>query len=283
MGVRIALKLLVGAKYWPMKPPGILLHPIARRRFLQGMGVLGLFPFSGSASAAETIASPTAKVEPTRPEKLKIIVTGGHPGDPEYGCGGTIARYSDGGHDVLMLYLNQGDPQETRSRPASPVRKAEALRAAEILGARTAFAGQIDAHAVIDAEHTEAFHSQIAAEHPDVVFTHWPIDNHADHRAMSILVYDAWRRMGKSFALYYYEVSNGEDTVQFSPTHYVDIGKTEERKRQACFAHTSQSPERYYRVQEAVTHLRGLDCGYRQAESFIHHIQSPSGWLPGGR
>jgi len=23
--------------------------------------------------------------------KLKIVVTGGHPGDPEYGCGGTIA------------------------------------------------------------------------------------------------------------------------------------------------------------------------------------------------
>ena len=27
--------------------------------------------------------------------KLKVIVTGGHPGDPEYGCGGTIARYTD--------------------------------------------------------------------------------------------------------------------------------------------------------------------------------------------
>ena len=22
----------------------------------------------------------------------KVVVTGGHPGDPEYGCGGTIAR-----------------------------------------------------------------------------------------------------------------------------------------------------------------------------------------------
>ena len=84
---------------------------------------------------------------------------------------------------------------------AAAIRSAEAETACRLLGANPYFAGQIDAHAVIDAEHTEAFHSQIAAEHPDVVFTHWPIDNHADHRAMSILVYDAWRRMGKSFAL----------------------------------------------------------------------------------
>lgn len=120
-------------------------------------------------------------------------------------------------------------------------------------------------------------------EHPDVVLTHWPIENHADQRAMAMLVYEAWRRMGKSFALYYCEVTNGEDTVQFSPTHYVDITRTEDRKRQACFAHTSQSPKRYYSVQEAVTRLRGLDCGYGHAEAYIHHIQSPSGWLPSDR
>jgi LmbE family N-acetylglucosaminyl deacetylase len=34
--------------------------------------------------------------------KLKVMVTGGHPGDPEYGCGGTIARYADQGHDVTL-------------------------------------------------------------------------------------------------------------------------------------------------------------------------------------
>ena len=37
---------------------------------------------------------------------LKIVVTGGHPGDPECGCAGTIARYTDLGHQVSLLYLN---------------------------------------------------------------------------------------------------------------------------------------------------------------------------------
>jgi LmbE family N-acetylglucosaminyl deacetylase len=33
--------------------------------------------------------------EPPARGRLKVVVTGGHPGDPEYGCGGTVARYSD--------------------------------------------------------------------------------------------------------------------------------------------------------------------------------------------
>src|SRR5207302_11506838 len=110
--------------------------------------------------------------------------------------------------------------------------------------ARPAYAGQIDGRAVIDVPHYESFRRLIEAEQPNVVFTHWPIDNHADHRAISLLVYEAWLRMGKRFALYYYEVSSGEDTVQFSPTHYVDI-TTEPRKRLACYAHASQAPDKY--------------------------------------
>jgi len=36
--------------------------------------------------------------------KYKSLVTGGHPGDPEYGCGGTIARLTALGHEVTLLY-----------------------------------------------------------------------------------------------------------------------------------------------------------------------------------
>ena len=174
-------------------------------------------------------AEPADAAPSTDRSKLRVVVTGGHPGDPEYGCGGTIARYTDLGHEAVLLYLNRGDPAETASRPASDVRVKEAGKACGILKARPVFAGQIDAHAVVDEEHYGQFRRLLEAEKPDAVFTHWPIDNHADHRAMSMLVYDAWVRLGRKFALYYYEVSNGEDTVQFAPTHYVDISQTEPR------------------------------------------------------
>ena len=57
---------------------------------------------------------------------------------------------------------------------------------------------------------------------------------------------------------------------------------TEPRKRQACYAHASQSPERFYALQEQVTRLRGIERGCRQAEGYIRHVQSPNLGLPFG-
>jgi len=228
------------------------------------------------------LADPNAQaqvngIDATKP-KLKVIITGGHPGDPEYGCGGTAARYSDLGHEVVLLYLNKGEPPDS-SAPKG-VRAGEAAKACEILKSRPAYAGQVDGRAIVDANHYEQFRKLLESERPNVVFTHWPIDNHADHRAISLLVYEAWLRMGKSFALYYYEVSNGEDTLQFAPTHYVDITREEPRKRAACYAHASQAPDKFYALQELVTRLRGIESGHKQAEGFIRHIQSPDFALP---
>ncbi len=132
----------------------------------------------------------------------------------------------------------------------------------------------------VDAAHYEAYRKLLEAQRPDVVFTHWPIDNHADHRAISMLTYDAWLKMGKGFALYYYKVSNGEDTVHFSPSHYVNISQTEPRKRLACYAHASQSPDKFYALQELVTRMRGIESGHRRAEGYIRHVQSPDFALP---
>ena len=211
------------------------------------------------------------------PRKPKVVVTGGHPGDPEYGCGGTIARYADLGHAVVLLYLNAGVPS---GKPKDGGRVAEAGKACAILNARPIFAGQVDGEAVVDRGHNEAFRKLLGSESPDAVFTHWPLDDHADHRAMSMLLYDAWLRTGRRFALYYYEVSNGEDTVQFAPTHHVDITLSEPRKRRACFAHASQSPERFYALQERVTRFRGIERGCSHAEGFICHVRSPDFPLP---
>jgi LmbE family N-acetylglucosaminyl deacetylase len=207
--------------------------------------------------------------------KLKVIVCGGHPGDPEYGCGGTIARYSDLGHDVTLLYLNNGQRPSGSAPPPNGFRAAEAATACKILRARPLYAGQIDSRAIIDPRHYEEFRKILETERPDVLFTHWPLDNHADHRAISVLAYDAWLNLGRRFALFYYEVSNGEDTVHFSPTHYVDITETEPRKRRACYAHGSQTPNRYYALQQQVTRMRGFESGHRHAEGFIRHVQGP--------
>jgi N-acetylglucosamine malate deacetylase 1 len=225
--------------------------------------------FAGVAGAVPFAQSLATDAQPAR--KMKIIVAGGHPGDPEYGCGGTVARLTALGHEVVLLYLNDGAWETSAS-----VRIAEAKKACEILKARPVYAGQANGHAVVDGAHYEAFQKVIAAENPDAVFNQWFIDNHPDHRAIANLTYESWNRLKRRFALYYYEVSDGEDTVQFPvPTHYVDITSVADTKKAACYAHASQTPDFFYRLQDTVAEFRGFGCGCKRAEAYVMQTGSP--------
>ncbi len=241
-----------------------------RRHFLKG----------SVAAALGSARSISAQKLPDR--RLRVLVIGGHPGDPEYGCAGTIARYVERKDEVTILYLNRGEKGcgGKSARDCGDLRTTEATSACRILGASAKFADQIDGEAIVSAASYDRFSTLLQQAQPDVIFTHWPIDNHRDHRAASNLAYDAWLRMKKSPGLYYYEVSDGEDTVMFSPTDYVDIGTVEAKKRSACFAHASQSPERFYALQSQVMQFRGVESGYRQAEAFVRHRESIGSLLP---
>jgi LmbE family N-acetylglucosaminyl deacetylase len=217
-------------------------------------------------------------------QKLKVVVVGGHPDDPESGCGGTIALYSDLGHEVVILYLTRGERGiEGKSlQQAAAIRTAESERASAILRARPIFAGQIDGDTELDPARYEEFRKILEAQHAHLVLTHWPIDTHRDHRAASLLAYDAWLHSGRKFDLYYYEVMLGEQTQVFHPTHYVDISSTESRKRAATYAHSSQLPETtFYPLHEIMHRFRGMESGVKLAEAFVRHSQNPEvGVLP---
>ena len=139
-----------------------------------------------SASAAIPFAAALAqpKVAGGPPVRLKIVVTGGHPGDPECGCAGTIARYTALGHEAVLLYMNRGEGYCDGADPSQcgAVRTAEAQKACRILKARAVFAGQYDGRAIVDNPHYDEFHRLFDAEKADIVFAQWPIDQHRDHR-----------------------------------------------------------------------------------------------------
>ncbi|HKD37524.1 MAG TPA: PIG-L family deacetylase, partial [Pirellulales bacterium] len=148
---------------------------------------------SGTIAASALATSVKGDDAPTEARKWKVIVAGGHPGDPEAACGGTITRYADQGHNVAALYLTRGEAGVAGKShsEAAAIRTAEAKQACDILKARPLFADQIDGATEISAARYAAFRKLIDAEKPDVVFTHWPIDGHRDHLACSLLVYDA--------------------------------------------------------------------------------------------
>jgi len=212
----------------------------------------------------------------TQGKRLRIIVAGGHPDDPETGAGGTMARYSALGHDVISLYLTRGEAgiNGKTNEEAARIRTGEAEDACRILGARAMFAGQVDGASEVNGARYRDFRKLLDGLQPDIVFTHFPIDTHPDHRAVSLLVYDCLQRSTRKFLLYYLEVLTGEQTQNFRPTDYVDITPTESLKRKACFAHKSQEPADFYPYHERMSRFRGMECGVTYAEAFIGYDQN---------
>ena len=226
------------------------------------------------------LAAPLAALvdaEPTPSRKLNVVCVGGHPDDPETGCGATLARYSARGHNVTIIYLTRGEAgiSGKTHEEAARIRTEEASKACRVLGAKPIFAGQIDGSSEVNNACYEALDRLVNGQQPDVVFTHWPVDTHRDHCAASLLTYQAWRRSGQKYALVYFEVMSGEQTQQFSPNFYVDVSETWEKKKEACFLHASQGPSEFYAYHEEMERFRGLEHRCKRAEAFIVHSQGP--------
>lgn len=250
---------------------------ITRREMLEASSIL-------TASLGVTHSLQAAQFNAgEKPRKLNIIVVGAHPDDPESGCGGTIALYSEQGHNVTILYLTRGEAgiAGQSAREAATVRTAESEKACAILRAQPIFAGQIDGDTKLDNERYANFRKLLAARNPDIVFTHWPIDAHRDHRAASLLTYDAWLNSGRKFDLYYFEVDLGEQTQNYHPTVYVDISAVESVKKAACFAHVSQQPATtFWPFHERMARFRGMECGVENAEAFVRESQNRQTGVP---
>ena len=209
--------------------------------------------------------------------KFKMIVVGAHPDDPETGCGGTMLLWSTAGHEVISAYLTRGEAGIEGKSPekAAEIRTKEAERACTILNVRPVFLGQIDGACEVNDKRYQEIYQFLYTEKPNIVLTHWPIDTHRDHRACSLLVYDAWVRLRKKFALYYFEVMSGQQSQNFNPTDYVDIGSVLQKKHEACFVHESQSIKETYNDDHGKMEVfRGFEAGCEFAEAFIHHVQS---------
>jgi len=235
----------------------------SRRQFVKNTTAgLGLFSLSSFVNIQNK----------QQDRKKKIVCVGGHPDDPESGCGGTLAKFTNAGHDVTIIYLTTGEagiPDKSHDEAAA-IRRQEAINACKILNAKPVFAGQIDGDTIMNNDWLNKMQQLISSENPDIVFTHWPIDSHKDHQIASLLTIQTWMRAQQKFPLYFFEVCAGEQTMTFHPTDYIDITDTQEQKRKAVYCHVSQDPEGIYGCGHAsMEDFRGRELGVKAAESFV--------------
>lgn len=233
----------------------------------------------GATVAASAAAAPDGGVE--RTTRRRVVIAGAHPDDPETTCGGTARLLADAGHLVTFLYLTRGEAGVPGLAPSAAAkrREEEAKAACALLGVDAVFLGQVDGATDTTAAQRARCQKVLASLTPDVVFTHWPLDTHRDHRACTELLFDLWRTTRPAFSLYFHEGLTGNQTQTFAPDTFVDISSVVEVKRRAVECHLSQHPAELWAEHERLQRFRGAETWTTHAEAFVHHRNSAP-WAP---
>jgi len=220
--------------------------------------------------------------------RLNILAVGAHPDDLELLCAGTLARYADQGHTIIMAVFTCGDMGDLKVPPAELgcLRKSEAEASAAILGARLLWPGITDELVFPNETQRHVMIDLLREADPDVILTHSPTDYHPDHRYVAQLVFDSYFQKGlphlpgqtqppcRFAQAQVYHMDNLAG-IGFLPTEYVDITASMATKRRMLECHQSQvKPMRelaqtdLLEVMETQARFRGLAAGCRFAEGF---------------
>lgn len=228
---------------------------------------------------------------------MKVLAVCAHPDDAEILVGGTLAKYRQRGDDVFIAITTNGEvghPTLPKAEIAD-IRKKEATRAAERIGAQLFWMGYPDEF-LYDREETRlALINVIRKCRPDVILTHWPGDLYnPDHTVTGQMTNDVAIMTTvpnivteappceKIPVVYFMDSVAG---VGFVPEEYVDISQHLEDKLNMLAEHKSQVGD-WLNDQYAISmsemvitcaKYRGIQSGVLYAEGFIRAKAWPRG------
>ena len=124
---------------------------------------------------------------------MNIVCFGAHPDDGEVYAGGTLVKWSQAGHRVLLVSLTNGDVghHEMGAERLARRRADEARRSAEIGGFNERILDNHDGELMPTMALRKDVLRIIREWQADIVLTHRPYDYHPDHRYAAMAVQDA--------------------------------------------------------------------------------------------
>lgn len=222
---------------------------------------------------------------------MNILAIGAHPDDVELSCGGTLAKFASQGHKVFTATATNGNiGSSTLSMDEiAAIRKAEAKKAAEVIGAEYICLDYDDEMFFEDKKARLAFIDLVRYCKADLILTHNPEDYNPDHELTSKIINDIAvmipvskietpnKPYDKIPMIAYFEPVNG---LGFIPTEYVDISNFFEKKMEMCLCHQSQiswmqdnykdtlADQNFFDDYRTIARYRGIQCGVKYAEGF---------------
>ena len=125
-------------------------------------------------------------------KKLRVVIFGAHPDDPDK-AGGTACKWALLGYDVLMVSVTNGDAghQTIKPKELAKIRREEARKAGEVIGVRYITLNNHDGQLMPTYENRLQIIRIIREQKADIVICPRPYDYHPDHRYTGVLVLDA--------------------------------------------------------------------------------------------
>jgi len=195
---------------------------------------------------------------------MNILAIGAHPDDIEIGCGGTLIKYAQAGHDVYLLVMSSG---EIGGNPET--RKKEQEDSAKAMGAKKVYwANFKDTYITDDRALINAIEDVVKDIKPDIVLVNYLYDVHQDHRATAKACLSATRYIKE---VLYYEVPTTQD---FLPETFVDIDDILDKKLELLKIHASQVDRTrvedlsILEVARSCANFRGFQGRVKYAEGF---------------
>ena len=194
---------------------------------------------------------------------MNVIVFSPHPDDAEVLMGGTIAKYTQGGHNVLIVLVTIPSQKERRIE--------ESRKAAAMLGAHLQVLDLDPYELTFNRSIVEVFDKILTDFQADTIFTSWIHDSHQDHMNVSKTIIAASR--GNYCSLYMYEqaLPSGLTPYAFKAQAFVDISDTIETKIKSVLAYDSQVQsfsEQWIQGIKARATYRGFQINVEYAEAF---------------
>jgi LmbE family N-acetylglucosaminyl deacetylase len=218
----------------------------------------------------------------------KILVVAAHPDDEVLGCGGTIAKLTDRGSEVHVVFMSDGVTARAPTQQVLDValskRQVASERACNILGVKSVSFGvlldnQMDSIPLLRI--VQIIEAVIAAHEPDMILTHHPGDINVDHRRTHEAVVVACRPQLQNTVktILCFEIPSSTEwqfagsAPPFVPNWFVDISATLKRKLAALEAYEEELRDwPHPRSMQAVDHLarwRGAGVGVDACEAFV--------------